>query len=402
MGNLTKQAVNEAAESGRYGDGNGLYLNVAPNGTKSWIQRVRIDGKRTDKGLGSLGKVKLADARKVALLNLAAIKSGRNPFDAASAPVEVKEAPAIPTFADAARAVYDLNLEEWGEGTAKRWLRRLEIHAFPTLGSRDVAEITRTDLAELLTPLRGENHETARKVRQALAKVFRWARAHDYRIDDPADDALGELVKKVKHVPEHHRTLPYCEVGRAIRKVQFGYAMRVTALAFEFLILTSARTSEVRGMVWAEVDLENAVWEIPAERMKGRRSHRVPLSDQAIAILRQVRWIPDPDADDDSIFNLLEVAEGRVFRMPTGKPLSENALLDRCEKDNIGATPHGFRTSFRGWAKAEYGARFEAIELALAHSIGTSVTQAYDREDLLEERRAMMQAWADYLDPLPF
>ena len=152
-------------------------------------------------------------------------------------------------------------------------------------------------------------------------------------------------------------------------------------------------------MVWAEVDLEKAVWEIPAQRMKARRSHRVPLSDQAMAILRQVRHIPDPDAADDSIFQLVEVTNGHVFRMPTGKPLSENALLDRCEKDKIGATPHGFRTSFRGWAKAEYGARFEAIELALAHSIGTSVTQAYDREDLLEERRGMMQKWADYLAP---
>ena len=155
-------------------------------------------------------------------------------------------------------------------------------------------------------------------------------------------------------------------------------------------------------MLWAEVDMENAVWEIPAERMKGRRSHRVPLSDQAMTILRQVRWIPDPDADDDTIFNLLEVSDGHVFRMPTGKPLSENALLDRCEKDNIGATPHGFRTSFRDWAKAEYGARFEAIELALAHTIGTSVTQAYDRDDLLAERAAMMQAWSDYLAPAPF
>ena len=402
MGKLTAKMVTQLSEPGRYGDGNGLYLVVSPAGSKSWIQRVQIGGKRTDRGLGGVAKVSLGQARKIATANLAAIQNGKNPFEAGHAPAPVKETPAIPTFADAARAVYALNLEEWGAATAKRWLRRLEIHTFPTLGNRDVAEITRTDLADLLTPLRTENHETARKVRQALAKVFRWARAHDYRIDDPADDALGELVKKVKHVPEHHRTLPYCEVGAAIRKVQFGYALRVTGLAFEFLILTAARTSEIRGMVWAEVDLENAVWEIPADRMKAKRSHRVPLSNQAMVILRQVRHIPDPDAADDSIFQLVEVTDGHVFRMPTGKPLSENSLLDRCEKDRIGATPHGFRTSFRGWAKAEYGARFEAIELALAHSIGTSVTQAYDREDLLEERREIMQAWASFLDPLPF
>ena len=402
MGKLTAKMVTQLSEPGRYGDGNGLYLAVSPAGSKSWIQRVQIGGKRTDRGLGGVAKVSLGQARKIATANLAAIQNGKNPFEAGHAPAPVKETPAIPTFADAARAVYALNLEEWGAATAQRWLRRLEIHTFPTLGNRDVAEITRTDLADLLTPLRTENHETARKVRQALAKVFRWARAHDYRIDDPADDALGELVKKVKHVPEHHRTLPYCEVGAAIRKVQFGYALRVTGLAFEFLILTAARTSEIRGMVWAEVDLENAIWEIPADRMKAKRSHRVPLSNQAMVILRQVRHIPDPNAADDSIFQLVEVTDGHVFRMPTGKPLSENSLLDRCEKDRIGATPHGFRTSFRGWAKAEYGARFEAIELALAHSIGTSVTQAYDREDLLEERREIMQAWASFLDPLPF
>ena len=399
MGKLTAKSVTQISEPGRYGDGNGLYLLVTPGGTKSWVQRIQVRGKRTDKGLGGVAKVSLASARKTVTANLGAIQNGKNPFEAGHVPAPVKETPAIPTFADAARVVYALNLDEWGATTAKRWLRRLEIHAFPTLADRDVAEITRADLADLLTPLRGENHETARKVRQALAKVFRWARAHDYRIDDPADDALGELVKKVKHVPEHHRALPYCEVGAAIRRVQFGYALRVTGLAFEFLILTAARTSEVRGMVWAEVDLENAIWEIPEDRMKAKRSHRVPLSNQAMAILRQVRHIPDPDAADDSIFQLVEVTEGHVFRMPTGKPLSENALLDRCEKDRIGATPHGFRTSFRGWAKAEYGARFEAIELALAHTVGTSVTQAYDREDLLPERAAMMQAWAAYVSP---
>ena len=399
MAKLTAKMVKEVSESGRYGDGNGLYLVVAPSGTKSWIQRIQIGRKRTDKGLGGVAKVSLASARKTVTANRAAIKDGKNPFEAGHVP-PVKETPAIPTFADAARAVYALNLDEWGAGTAKRWLRRLEIHTFPTLGSMDVAEITRSDLAELLTPLRAESHETARKVRQALAKVFRWARAHDYRIDDPADDALGELVKKVKHVPEHHRALPYCEVGAAIKKVQFGYCLRVTALAFEFLILTAARTSEVRGMVWAEVDLDAAVWEIPAERMqKGKRSHRVPLSAQAVAILRQCRYIPDLDADDDSVWPMVEVMDGRVFRKPNGKPLSENALLDRCEKDNISATPHGMRSSFRGWAKAEYGARFEAIEEALSHTIGSAVVQAYDREDLLEERRAIMQGWADFVSP---
>ena len=402
MGKLTAKGITQISEPGRYGDGNGLYLVVSPAGTKSWVQRVQIDGKRTDKGLGGTAKVSLASARKTVAATRAAIQNGKNPFEAGHVPAPVKETPAIPTFEVAAEAVSDLNVGEWGEGTAKRWLRRLELHAFPTLKDLPIDEFTYNDIAELLNPLRAENHETARKVRQALTMVFDWAKVKGHRVDNPADSALNSILRKVKHVPEHHKALHYTEVAAAIRKVQFGYALRVTGLAFEFLILTAARTSEIRGMVWAEVDLENAIWEIPADRMKAKRSHRVPLSNQAMVILRQVRHIPDPDADDDSIFQLVEVTDGHVFRMPTGKPLSENSLLDRCEKDRIGATPHGFRTSFRGWAKAEYGARFEAIELALAHSIGTSVTQAYDREDLLEERREIMQAWASFLDPLPF
>ena len=232
-----------------------------------------------------------------------------------------------------------------------------------------------------------------------MTVVFDWAKVSGHRVDNPADSALNSILRKVKHVPENHKALHYSEVATAIAKVNFGYAMRQTAAAFEFLILTAARPGEVRFADWSEIDLDAGIWEIPAERMKARRSHRVPLSDQAVAILRRVRWIPNTDAAEDSLFPLKEVKAGPVFIMPSGKTLSENALLDRCEKDRIGATPHGFRTSFRGWAKAEYGARFEAIELALAHTVGTSVTQAYDREDLLEERRAMMQQWADFVSP---
>ena len=404
MARLNVKEIKATTEPGRYGDGNGLYLNIAPNGSKSWIQRVRLDGKRTDRGLGSVGKVALAEARKVAIANLAAIKSGLNPFDATSAPVEAKATPAIPTFADAARAVYDLNVEEWGRGHRQALAPAVGDSRLPgTLGETPVSAFTYSDIADLLNPLRAESHETARKVRQALTVVFNWAKVMGHRLDNPADSALNSILRKVKHVPENHKALHYSEVAAAIGKVRFGYALRQTAAAFEFLVLTAARTGEVRYADWSEIDIDAGVWEIPAERMKGKRSHRVPLSSQAIAILRQVRWIPDPDAADDSMFTTKEVKSGLIFTMPkTGKPLSENALLDRCEKDNIGATPHGFRTSFRSWAKAEYGARFEAIELCLAHSVGTSVTQAYDREDLLAERSVIMQAWADYLNPSIF
>ena len=181
--------------------------------------------------------------------------------------------------------------------------------------------------------------------------------------------------------------------------MRFGYALRVTALAFEFMVLTAARTSEVRFMTWEEVDLDAALWTIPAERMKASRSHKVPLSAQAVNILRTVKHLPNPDAGPDDIADTIEATSGYVFRMPNGKTLSENAFLNRARKDNIGCVPHGFRSSFRDWAREVYGGQWETIELSLAHTIGTTVSQAYFRTDLLDERRELMQAWSDYLDP---
>ena len=402
MAKLTAKAIKELSEPGRYGDGNGLYLLVAPSGTKSWIQRVRIDGKRTDKGLGGIGALSLAKARKAAADNLTTLSSGVNPFERKAVAAPEPAAVQVPTFAQAAYTVLELHADDWAAAVAKRWIARLQQHAFDAIGDTPVDQITRAELAELLTPLRRENHETARKVRQALAKVFRWVRAHDYRVDDPADDALLELLPKVRHTPEHRESLHYTNVAAAVRKVQFGYAMRVTALAFEFLVLTAARPCEVRFAEWSEIDLRAGIWTIPAAKMKAKRDHVVPLSSQAVQVLQSLRYAPDPDAGDDDLYQLIERTDGYIFTMPTGKTLSENALLDRCRKEGLDCTPHGFRTSFRSWAKAEYRARFEAIELALAHAVGTSVTQAYDRDTLVEERRAMMQAWADYLNPAPF
>ena len=197
MGKLTAKMVGQISDPGRYGDGAGLYLIVAPTGTKSWVQRVRIDGKRTDRGLGGIAKVTLSTARKAAEANRTSLKRGHNPFTKTSPAVAIVDTPAeaktIPTFGYAVHAVYEANREEWGDNTAKRWLARMVQHC-EALDGREVDGITRRELADILTPLRKEHHETARKVRQGLSKVFRWVRANDYRVDDPADDALGELV----------------------------------------------------------------------------------------------------------------------------------------------------------------------------------------------------------------
>ena len=401
MGNLTAKQVKEISKPGRYGDGGGLYFYVAPTGTRSWVQRIQIGGKRTDKGLGGYPKVALPQARKVADANRVAIRAGENPFEVTakiSAPVLVTGPVDVPTFEYAINAVYEKHSAEWAESTAKRWVPRME-QACKDLLDRPVDEITTLELAAMLTPLRKAHPETGRKVRQGLLQTFRWVKAAKFRPDNPADEDLDELVASVKHTPQHRESLPYAEVAAALHKVRFGYALRVTSLAFDFLVLTAARTSEVRFMTWEEVDLDNAVWELSAERMKARKGHRVPLSTQAVAILRAVQWQPDPKAADDDIHQLIEVKSGYVFRMPTGKRLSENALLDRCRKDKLDCTPHGFRTSFRTWGAENEIETYDVLEMCLAHYPGNEVERAYQRSDQLARRRVVMQAWADYVLP---
>ena len=403
MGKLTARDVRDIQKPGRYGDGNGLYLVVAPTGTKNWVQRVRLpdgDGKRTDRGLGGVGSVTLAGARKAATANLASLQAKVNPFQKATAP-KPKATPQTLTLREAAYQVHESKRAKWEGDTATKWLSRVETHVCQTLGTSRVDKVTRSELAELLTDLRqAGHHETARKVRGALTLIFQWVRAHDYRTDNPADDALMVLVDDVKQDVAHRKALPHADVAGALRKVRFGYAMRETQDAFEFLVLTAARSGDVRHMTWEEVDLGARVWTIPAERMKARREHQVPLSEQALAILRRHRFAPDRDADPDSMFTLKEIKTGYVFRRPqNGGPLSENAFSDRAKKDSLGCVPHGFRTSWRVWAREVYKGEWEAIEMSLAHSVGTSVTQAYFRTHLLGERAPMMQAWADYVLP---
>ena len=196
----------------------------------------------------------------------------------------------------------------------------------------------------------------------------------------------------------HFAALPYADVPDAIERIRDSRGMRETRLALEFIAYTAARGGEVRGMTWAEVDLDAAVWTIPAERMKSRKEQRVPLSIQAQGVLRQAKAAVNqrlkrrPDYD----------ANGLVFPNPSGKPLSDNCLSLRARKDGLGCTPHGFRSSFRDWAAENSGASYEAIELSLAHVAGNAVVRSYFRSDLLEERRGLMEAWANYLDPLPF
>ena len=411
MGNLTKQQVADLSKPGRYGDGHGLYLVIAPTGTKNWVQRIRVDGKRTDKGLGGLGKVSLGHARKIATANLAAIQQGRNPWAKGSTFSVVQPTPStIPTFRQSAEQVHTL-LPFKSDKAKRNWWQTLERHVIGKpgetqpyhIGNVPVDELTRSRLIAVLEAVWFERAETGRKVRQRVRRVLDWCVEREYIGANPERGITAlTLPARPKADVEHRPSLHYSEVAGALHKVRFGYALRVTALAFEFMVMTAARTSEVRCMTWEEVDLDARVWEIPAERMKASRSHKVPLSIQALTLLRSVRFLPNPDADDESLYPSTEVTSGYIFRMPNGKILSENAFLNRARKDNLGCVPHGFRSSFRDWARECYGGTWEAIELSLAHAVGTSVSQAYFRTDLMGERAPMMQAWSDFLDPLPF
>ncbi len=399
MGNLTAQKIKELAKPGRYGDGSGLYLNIARTGTKSWVQRIWVDGRRLDKGLGGYPKVSLVNARKVADANRVAVKQGRNPWTEPAKPTisVAAELTATPTFREAAYRVHE-NDCGGRPASAGRWIGRLETHIIPKLGDTPVDEITRAELAEIIGPLRRSNHETARKTKQALHDVFKWAVAYGFRVDNPADDALEVLLPKLKADVAHRPALHHSEVQRAIHKIRYSEARAATKLAFEFLILTAARSGEVRHATWAEIDGDT--WVIPAARMKAKRDHRVPLSLQAQTVLRRARELYREPDDSDFVWPVEVPPDGVIFPHPGSfKPLSENALSDRAKKSNLDCVPHGFRSSFRDWAAELSGASWECIELSLAHKVGTSVEAAYFRTDLLDERRPMMQAWADYIDP---
>ena len=235
----------------------------------------------------------------------------------------------------------------------------------------------------VLLPIWNEKRVTARRVRQRIGAVMRWAVAQGYREDNPAGEAIRAALPKNGFGPRHHRALPFAEVGGAIEMVRGSGAYPATVLAFEFLVLTACRSGEVRGAQWEEMDLEGREWRIPAERMKTHREHRVPLSRGALAVLREAQALAD--------------SSGLVFPSPRGRVLSE-ATISRLVRDlGIGAVPHGFRSSFRDWAAECSDAPREVCELALAHVNTNRIEAAYRRTDLFERRRALMEQWAAFL-----
>lgn len=377
---LTAAAIKSLSETGLYGDGHGLYLKVDKSGAKRWVQRIVIMGKRRDLGLGSASLISLVEAREAALQQRKVARQGDDPL------AEKRRSKAIPSLKAAAILFHKQNEPNWrNDKHRKQWLSTMETYVFPAIGSKSVAKIDSNDIIAVLDPIWGSKPETARRIKQRIGIVLKWAIARGYRIDNPADAVQQGLAKhdrsKVRRMP----ALPYREVRNAIAKITASNASDATKAAFNLLIHTACRSGEVRKAEWAEFDLENALWEIPASRMKAKKAHVVPLSDTAVTVLKGATALKHPDNE-------------LVFPSLSGKALSDMTFSKLMKNLGIPAVPHGFRSSFRDWAGEATNHPREVIEHALAHQIQDKAEAAYARSTLIPKRRALMQEWSTYLD----
>ena len=366
-----------AKEPGRYGDGDGLYLVISPRGGKSWVCRVQKDGKRRDVGLGSAKKVSLALARERATKVRTQVEVGLDPI------AERRKEAGIPTFKEAVALVFAEHKASWrNQKHRAQWLSTLETYAFPTLGDLSVAVIDGHHVRDAVISIWLEKPETARRVRQRINTVIDWAIGKGYRTTPLPIAAMNKSMPKVKANGAHHTALPYAEVPAFFAKLKERDT--VGRLALEALILTAIRSGEIRGTTWGEVDLDNALWTIPAERMKAGKEHVVPLSSAALDVFRRAQ-------------GYREARSELVFPgQRGGKPLSDMTLTKICRDMEVPAVPHGFRSSFRDWVAEETDFDGDIAEMALAHAIGNKVEAAYRRGNLLEKRKALMEAWGTF------
>lgn len=366
------------APPGKHFDGQGLFLKVDPSGARRWVQRINVRGKRTEIGIGPASLVSLSEAREAALENRKLARAGGDPLRAKH------EAQAVLTFEEAARKVYELHRPTWrNEKHAAQFISTLESYTFPRIGKIAVSEVTTADVLAVLTPIWLQKPETARRVRQRIGTVLKWAVARGWRQDNPAD-AISEALPKHDRRQQHRKSLPYGEVGACIEAVQASGASLSTKLAFELLVLTASRSGEVRGAHWEEVDLDKAEWIIPPERMKAKRAHRIPLVPRAVAILRNAKALDD--------------GSGLIFTGARyGKPLSDMTLSKLVKELGFDTHIHGFRTSFKTWCQERTNFAREVSEMALAHTIKDKAEAAYARSDLFDKRRTLMERWAGFI-----
>jgi integrase len=376
---LSSVKIKSLSKSGRYTDGNGLYLIVDPSGAKRWVLRTVVKGKRTDIGLGSISLVSLAEAREEAAKLRKIARADGDPLAERRAARR-----AVPSFEAAANTVHEAHKPSWKNPKhADQWINTLSEYIFPVFGHKSIDQIDSADILKAMNPIWLAKAETAKRVLQRIRAVLDWAKASGFRSGDNPVDGVSRVLPRQKDARTHHAALPYAEVPGFIQKLRVLDAIVAGRLGFEFTILTAARTSEVLNAAWTEIDIENAIWTIPAARMKAKRENRVPLSSRCLAILKEARKL---SANSAFVF------PGRS----ADKPLSNMVFLMALRRMKLDITAHGFRSSFRDWAAEQTHFPQAVCEAALAHSVKDKSEAAYNRTDLFKKRRDLMTAWAKY------
>ena len=343
----------------------------------SFVQRLTVHGKRVDIGLGSprWGATTLSEARARAMSNYRIARNGGDPRAAKRQ---------VPAFADGIEAVLAIQREAWRDGgkSEKQWRSSLATYARPLM-DKPLDAIGPGDVLAVLVPIWSAKRETARRVKQRIGAIMKWAIAEGHRESNPVD-AIGAALPKNANHRTHFKALPHERVGSALATVRASGAWWATKAALEFLVLSASRSGEVRGMVWSEVDLDARTWTVPASRMKANRDHVVPLPDRALAVLAEAREHAD--------------GSGLVFPSVTGRAMSDSTLSKLVKELGIEGTPHGMRSAFRDWAAECTSFPREVAEEALAHVNPNRVEAAYRRSTLEAKRRELLQRWSAYLN----
>ncbi|ODV42255.1 integrase [Cupriavidus sp. UYMMa02A] len=397
---LTAIGITRLKTPGYYADGANLVLQVSKAGTKSWLFRYTLNGKRREMGLGSCQTVSLSDARERALACRRQLLDGQDPIDTRAEVRRARHAESAKalTFKECAtRCISDKRAEWKNAKHAQQWANTLDAYAYPHIGSLDVRSINTGLVRKCLDPIWTVKTETATRLRQRIETVLDWAKVHGYREgDNPAawrghlEAVLPKPAKVAKE--KNHAALPYSEVHDFTCELQ--QRPSASSMALEFLILTACRTGEVIGARWIEIDEDAKTWVVPAERMKASKEHVVPLSARALALLKQAKglannseWVFPGASPKRPLSNMamLELVRGMGTLDAAGEPI----------------TVHGFRSTFRQWVAECTAHPREVAEHALAHRLPDKVEAAYQRGTLLEKRRRLMDDWAQFLATKP-
>jgi len=367
---------------GRFADGGGLYVLVAPGGSKSWVLRTVVMGTRRDIGLGSVLLVSLAEAREEARRLRKIAREGGDPL-------AVRRRRTVPTFEDAAEKVHAAHGASFkNEKHRKQWLSSLGA-VFTAFGAKRVDAITSADILQALSPTWLTRHATSSRVLQRISVIFEWCKAQGYCSGDNPTQGVTKVLPKHRAVPVHHAALPYQQVPAFLVALRESGAGEIVKLALEFTILCASRTSETLNASWAEIDMDAKTWTVPAARMKAGVDHRVPLSPRCVKLLQRAEALSDGGP---------YVFPGRNNTTPLSNMVFLMALR-RMKRGDL--TVHGFRSSFRDWAAERTNVPRAVCESALAHTLRDKTEAAYNRTDLFDRRRELMNSWSAFATAKP-